>query len=170
MSGTVSSHLTDEQINEYLLFGTAPGECENHLETCALCQDQVSLFRDSVHAFNRATLGWSEAQPEISLRGRVREQQIRSFTYPLRWAIAAAAVLSIGLPLAQREAHQASARGQAASPLAMQDSVAQIQSDNQLMQSVDVALADSDPSPMAEYGLASPGEGDGRLHSGEKMQ
>ncbi len=150
---TCVKHLTEEQINEYLLFDTTSADCSRHLDACVLCCEEVSRFRDSVYAFNRASIAWSEAQPEVSLRGRVREQPIRSLTYPLRWALACTALLAVGLPLVQREAHRNSPSGQMASLSAMTDSPAQIREDDQLMQSVEVALADNDPSPVAEYGL-----------------
>jgi hypothetical protein len=75
---------------------------------------------------------------------------------PLRWALGAALIAAVGVPVAvhHERAHEGGTLVLVEAEAA--DSPAQIAHDNKLLRSVDVALGESDPSPYQEYGLADP--------------
>ncbi|WP_263375483.1 hypothetical protein [Granulicella aggregans] len=151
MSTLQSAHLTEEQIAECLLQSDPPAEFETHLAECQSCREEISGFMTSVDHFSRASLAWSESQPAVSLRARVRESSHPVFTVPLRWALAMAMLLVIALPLLR---HKLTAKPDLQTVnLVEGDSEAQIAQDNVLMQSVDSALAADEASPLAEYDI-----------------
>jgi len=158
------NHLTNEQFTE-LLIGGAPGpecgpECELHLAQCELCRNELTKFSESVALFTHTSLAWSDAQPGRSLRTRAARRTSRLLYAPMGWALAAALLVLIAVPPAWKYEHRsvgdhASAAGRVpALESAQQDSAAQIAQDNQLLESVNVALNTNDASPLPEYRLS----------------
>jgi anti-sigma factor RsiW len=148
MTPLTSQHLTDDQFAQCLTGEFPDHETQAHLAACDACSAELNLFRASVDEFSDLALGWSKAQPMLAPRGQDLLAARGSGHWPghLGWALAAACVLAVGVPLTIHQ-HQAA-------PLADDDTPAQIAQDNNLMQSVNVALATTDPSPFSEYRLA----------------
>jgi predicted anti-sigma-YlaC factor YlaD len=150
---TTSAHLTDDQFTECVI-GAPNAESEAHLLTCADCRQELNRFNASVGDFSRATLAWSEAQPAVSLRAASLSQSRHPMFVHARWALAAVFLLIVGVPVVWHGNHSTTvpADTAAVSAAAPDDSDAQIAQDNQLMQSVNVAIGRA-PSPFQEYGL-----------------
>jgi hypothetical protein len=159
-----TTHLTDEQFMECVI--DAPDAASHaHLAGCEQCREELALFSKSVSDFSLATLNWSEAQPSVSLRASARHR--RPAFVAAGWALATAVVLAVALPAVwhrERPAAPASAAGvpvaapvpAAREPITVastEDSPAQIAEDNRMMQSVNLAIGVSEPSPIREYRL-----------------
>jgi len=158
-----ANHLTDAQFAECLTAEFPEPGIQSHLAQCDACRAELGVFMASMDSFSEAAMDWSRAQPVISPRAKMVHTRPTMAT-PLRWAVAAALIAAVGVPVAvyhERETVDAGlvadlGAGRLATANLTEDSPAQIAQDNQLLQSVDQALAASDPSPMQEYGLATP--------------
>jgi uncharacterized protein HemX len=153
-SGTANpmTHLTDDQFTECLINGAPAPEAREHLTHCDRCQQQVSHFLNSVGDFNAASLAWSESRPSTSLRAASTPPTRNQALAPLGWALAAAALLAVGVPAFQHDRPLTLTHNLAAS-VAPEDSEAQIAQDNDLLLSVNMALTQNAPSPIREYEL-----------------
>lgn len=149
-----TAHLTEEQFAECLMAGASTPSCRQHLAQCEECREEVSLFLSSIGDFSSASLQWSESRPAVSLRdiGDAQHGHRAAFA-PVGWALAAAVLLAIGVPSLHHEQGLASGTVTAISS-SVEESEAQIAQDNTLLQSVDMALAQNDPSPFREYDLS----------------
>ena len=152
-------HLTSDQITSLLVDDQAflHSEAQAHLDACPSCaatfdRERTLLF-SSIAGFNSASLAWSESRPSVSLHAATQRSS-RPHAAPLRWAVATVALLIAALPLWNRSHHADPIAGQP-TYLAAQDTEAQSAQDNSLMRSVEVALADTDPSPLSDYRIAS---------------
>ena len=112
----------------------------------------MSTFFASVDDFSHAALGWSAAQPAVSPRAIVTASARRPFVAVAQWAVAAVVVLMAGGAVV---AHRPGSTVAVSAPgiAVVDDSEAQIAQDNQLLESVNVALVGDDPSPFREYRL-----------------
>jgi hypothetical protein len=148
-----SQHLNDDQFAECLTAEYPQPVVQAHLAGCDRCREELGVFMASMDDFSHAALGWSRAKQEIPRTGFKPVR--RSFLQPLQWALACVLALAVGVPVAVHLD-----RTDAASPSVNSadagDSAAQIAQDNRLMQSVDLALGQSDPSPYQEYHLDEP--------------
>jgi uncharacterized protein HemX len=103
-------------------------------------------------AFNQATLAWSEAKPQAKLDTVAKRRVHWIAASPLSWALAAALLLAVGFP-GWRHVQPAAKHASVPAP-AHEDSEAQIAQDNDLLQSVNVALNQGEESPVAVYHLS----------------
>jgi len=152
MKSTVTPHLTDEQFTECML--TEPSQASRqHLDECALCRAELAAFGSSISNFGQASAAWSQSMPTVSIRALAKTQSRRTTGFVAAgWALTAAVLLAIGLP--QWNHHRAlSAEHETAEVAAPHDSASEIAQDNQLMQSVYIALTPQDASPLQEYGM-----------------
>ena len=146
------NHLTDDQFAECLTAAAPEPAIQSHLAQCDECRTELGVFLAAMDDFSAAALGWSKSQPVVSPRARwLRTQQ--PLVAPLRWALAAALIAAVGVPVAM---HRERVVNVAVNEAPAEDSPAQIAQDNNLLRSVDVALGESDPSPYQEYGLDAP--------------
>jgi len=152
MSSIRTGHLTDEQFAECAIVAPSP-ESEAHLRDCPQCCEELGRFSASMEDFSRAAFGWSETQPAVSLRAEARPQVGRAWLVPATWAVAAALVLGAGVPMVMHHDRQPTAPADTAVVDGPDDSDAQIAEDNQLMQSVNVAIRANDSSALQGYGL-----------------
>jgi hypothetical protein len=151
MTPEQSAHLSEEAINDCLI-GLGSPQSEAHLAVCAVCRGQVKGFETDIAAFNQTTLAWTEARPHTTLRAAPTPRARRITAGPLGWALAAALLAAVGLPVWNHyrpAAHTASVAG----PVTV-DSEAQIAQDNDLLRSVNVALNEGEESPIAVYHLS----------------
>ena len=150
-----SAHLSQEALDDVLI-GLGSPESEVHLAVCAACRGQLERFQSSVRAFNQASMAWSEvraeAKPVKQLRDHTSRARVSMFA-PLGWAMAAALLLVIGIPVWNRE-HRPVVEQNPAAASTSGDSEAQIAEDNNLLKSIDAALNASEASPVSEYHLS----------------
>jgi anti-sigma factor RsiW len=152
MSG---QHLTDDQFADLFMGETAAPQVQAHLASCEQCRAEMAGFTRSVDTFSIAAMGWSEAQPTFSPRS-VTLGSLKLATTSRRlfvqagWVMAGVIVLSVSAPVIWHREHAAVAIHNAV-PAANDDSAQQIAQDNDLMQSVNMALQADDPSPLREY-------------------
>lgn len=168
MTQQISAHLSEEALDD-LLIGLGSAESEAHLAVCRVCSRHFEAFQSNLRTFNQASLAWSEDKSEAwpvprpmnegasSLGLTTRSTARRRILIPLSWAVATALLLVLGLQVWNRE-QQPSLTGtpaadNSAQTAAHSDSEAQIAQDNQLLQSVNLALNSSEVSPFQEYGL-----------------
>lgn len=150
-------HLTEEQFTECLLESETPAECREHLALCEQCHEELAVIQSSVGSFNSASLAWTESRPTPSLRAAAGFTRAATMLVPAGWALAAASLLVVGLPALHRQPAPARAYTQVASTPAAEDSDAEIAQDNHLLESVDLALAQVDRSPLSDYNLTEAG-------------
>ncbi len=148
----MNAHLTNEQFSEIVLAGAPDAASQLHLAECALCSAEMEKFAASVDLFSTVALEWSETRPQPAARPARRAMPARWAVAPLGWALAAAVVISVGVP-AWRAEHRAPVAGAVAADAAV-DSPADIAQDNALLEQVNVALNTNEDSPLPEYRLA----------------
>jgi len=156
-----SHHLTNDQFTEMIVTGVIDEACEKHLAGCELCREELTAFSDSVGLFSTTSLAWSESKPAESLRVAAHKQVRRAVYVPLRWAVAAAVVIGVAIPVWNYD-HRATITAVADAAAATGDSPAEIAQDNQLLQSVNVALSTEESSPLPEYRLLDDSDVSGR--------
>jgi hypothetical protein len=150
MTPAQSAHLNEESINDVLI-GLGTPESEAHLAACSECRSHVQGFRADVKAFNQTTLAWSEARPVKTLRAGAAAKVWRAMVSPPGWAFAAALLVVLGYAVGNHF-HSPSSSGDA-SVTAPTDTDTQIAQDNELLRSVNVALNETEESPISEYHL-----------------
>ena len=96
MNTPTNFHLTDDQIDEFLI-GDLSEEAVSHLAACDPCQVRVTAAEAPLASFRAVTLAWGER------RSATMPLQTGSYTQPkwshrLAWAVGAAA-LAIGITL-----------------------------------------------------------------------
>ncbi len=144
-----TQHLTEDQVTAIVIDGRPAASCRDHLERCAGCREQLerelALFGSALDAFNASSMAWSRARRPPSLGAAQAASQL--WFSPAALALAAA-LLAVALAPAWQAQRQAAPSTEMA---AMVDSPAEIAQDNELMQSVSVALDPGEPSPLDEY-------------------
>ncbi len=153
----LKGHLTDEQFAECLDGSPLRSDLQAHLGQCEPCRLEMELFQTSVADLSAASLQWSRAQPLPSLRPLVAAQAKRSLVISLQWAVAAMLLVGLGVPAYVPTEGQNHANRLVRAQPAAADSEGESASDTALLQSVNVALAGADPSPLQEYRLEAPG-------------
>jgi hypothetical protein len=147
-------HLNDEQFTAYLLDAGSDPAGTAHLASCAICQEELKLFRQSVSSFNNVTLAWSESRPLAQIRKATPPS--RAWSPTAAWALAACLMLVAALSVAW---HNGQDRHSLAShptngSTHEENSEAEIARDNQLMTEVNLEINRQEPSPISEYGLS----------------
>jgi len=148
MTPAESAHLTEEAVNDALI-GLSTPEANAHLAVCQPCCDRLEKFRSTVTMFNQASLAWSEDRPAPNPR-IVGPKARPAWFAPASWALAAAILLAIGVPVWRHEGRISQIRDAAS---ASAESEAQIAADNDLLRSVDAVLSENEASPLNEYQL-----------------
>ena len=148
---SASAHLSDEVLDD-LLIGLVSAETQPHLAACELCRGKLEAFRLDLQTFNRASLLWSESKPLFDLRSAAAKGTTRHWAISPRWAIAVVMLLVLGVALLRYPRGPASNSRASAGPVAV-DYQAQIAEDNQMLQSVEMALNDNEPAAIDEYHL-----------------
>jgi predicted anti-sigma-YlaC factor YlaD len=151
MTNTSNAHLSNDQFMECAL-STPDTAAEAHLASCERCRSELTTFQQSLNDFGRTSAAWSESMPKVSLRPMVKAKHQRTIAIQTAWALAAVILLAVAMP-AWNHHRLSTAPSETA---AADDSAAQIAQDNQMMQSVYVALAPNDPSPFLEYRVNDP--------------
>jgi hypothetical protein len=148
------THLTDEQLTEYLN-GTSLPAINDHLAACNVCRQEVVSMRASFQVFDRASLEWSnQMQNAIRLPARHAGQ---SWNWASVWAVACAAVIAAILLLSMLrpplKTSQIAGMGAASSGHSDSDE-AELNRDNQLLAAIDQEFDSADLSPQKMYGIS----------------
>ncbi len=155
-------HLNDEQFAA-CLDAEPTTDLAAHLDGCEACREELRQFQMAMDDFGTAAMAWSEAQPRVSLRAQAEVGWRPSWVMGAGWAVATALVLAVAGPAIWRhESGQAAPLEQvepAVVAVQQADSEAEIAQDNRLLQSVNLAINDADPSPLQEYRLDGPRSG-----------
>ena len=147
-------HLNDEQFTAYLLDAGSDPAGTAHLASCAICQEELKLFRQSVSSFNNVTLAWSESRPLAQIRKATPPS--RAWSPTATWVLAACLMLVAALSVAWhngQDRHSLASHPTNGSAHA-ENSEAEIARDNQLMTEVNLEINRQEPSPISEYGLS----------------
>jgi hypothetical protein len=124
---------------------------ESHLAACPLCRGKVEEFQSDLGAWNRTTLKWSEARAARAGRIQVRPARRRPPLAALGWALAAAALLAIAIPVGREAGMFGANHGTTVAQ--QEESEAQIAQDNELLKAVNAAINPDEMSPLKEYDL-----------------
>jgi hypothetical protein len=161
---SASSHWTDEQFSDYVLGATMDREVSLHLETCAVCREELDRFQESVLSFNQVSMAWSERRSDARASDLEFETKL-GWLPTVAWAMAAGLAVAVGLPMAlnrpatQPAVHVArvasEAEGTQIASVGDENSAAAIERDNKLMMAVAVELNSADPTPVV-YGARTP--------------
>lgn len=151
MTNKVSTHLSEEDLHDVLI-GMSTPEADTHLAQCQVCRDQLEQFHATIQVFNQASLAWSEARPAMKLHAGNRFKFHALVFAPVGWALAAVALLAIGVPVWKYD-HRSTFHNSPAPVTVPEDSEAQIAQDNDLLQSVNAVLTANEASPLSEYHL-----------------
>ena len=163
MKTGIQDHLNDDQFTDLLIGGALTEDCQRHLSKCAVCRSEAEKFTNSVGMFSTTSLAWSRTKPQQkSLRTIARWTSARAGFAPIGWALTAALLIAVGVP-AWNDSHP-NLHLHAPATQAPADSLAETAQDNQLMQSVNLALNTSDASPLPEYRLVE-GSRPMRMHA-----
>ncbi len=147
-------HLSDEQFSALLTGDRLDQAGQRHVAECARCRAEVEQFTSSVDLFSSASAAWAESRPAApSLVPVSRSRERRALYMPVGWAVAAAMLVTLGLPEWNRR-HASVGDTEVATTASTSDSAAQVAADNQLLQSVNVALSSNEDSPLPEYRLS----------------
>ena len=147
MTPETTNHLSDEALNDVLI-GLGSSASESHLAACPLCRGKVEEFHSDLGTWNRTTLKWSEARAG---RIQVRPARRRPPLGALGWALAAAALLAIAIPVGRESGMFDTNHGTTVAQ--QEDSEAQIAQDNELLKAVNAAINPDEMSPLKEYDL-----------------
>lgn len=155
MTTDLSGHLSEEAINDVLI-GLGTPQSDAHLAACSACSSRMREFHTEMAVFNQTTLAWSEARSGKSLHIAPGSKLRRVASSRLIWALAATLLLAVGLPI-WNHSHNQSLPSSASAPVtAAADVETQIAQDNDLLRAVNVALNESEESPVSEYHLLEP--------------
>ena len=155
-STTSVEHLSEEALDDFLIGLNSP-ESEMHLAVCPLCRDKVHTFRSDLKTFNSASLSWSESKPLLDLRPLVAHPSPKAWLnapgLATRWAMALVMLLLLGGALLRYQRYAGQENNASVAPHIVDDE-AQIAQDNQMLQSVEMALNDNETPAIAEYHLS----------------
>lgn len=144
-------HLNDAQFTDCMLGIEPAPDTKAHLSECEACREELAHVRKAIGDLGTAGLAWSARRhPErrsAGLSAGTRRLPVAA------WGAAAFAMLALGVsPLLHRESPLRET-GTAAVAESADDSAAQIEQDNRLMQAVNLEIAEREPSPYNEYRL-----------------
>jgi hypothetical protein len=152
-------HLTDEQFTG-LLLGAIPPMVIAHLEACTQCAEEAQRVAGAIGSFAQQSRLWAER------RAGSRPAQASTRQTPLAWLgipiapvawVAATLALAVGLGIARRAEHTASAPqtnqtiaavqpAPAAAPATAAVTPTTLKADNELLSAIDGELTDTDSS------------------------
>jgi hypothetical protein len=97
----MNSHLSSEQISEFII-GKATAKQAQHAAKCAECAAELAQLQETLSGFRHSVQHWSEQSggsmiPDPAFLSR----ESRVFLYPVRWALGAAALIVLAIPVYQ---------------------------------------------------------------------
>jgi hypothetical protein len=175
MSENPLTHLSDEQFSEYALGMEPVGDAADHLSQCDKCREELARFGASMTAFSSAALSWSESRSPMSLRQLGLKASPRPRYAVASWALAAGLLFSVGVSMVTHRQHPAavdvgSTTVASSAGNAADCSDAEIAQDNKLLQDVNMAIDNGEPSPLSQYRLGQTDMTHSRPHMGARSQ
>lgn len=165
MSDLKFRHITEHDFAELMMGASVSPEVQDHVANCDTCREELTAFSGAVGDFSSASLRWIEKRPAASLRQAERDRARRTRQLRYGWAVSVATAVLVAVPLwthLRPDSPATRDRVVALQPKTAEATEAQIARDNELMKSVDVALSDTDASPLRQFGIATDSEGPGR--------
>ncbi len=152
----MNEHLTHQELTDHLL-GTRSATVEAHLASCSTCSKELYQFRESLGTFRSAVRNWSEAERPV-------QRQVfpvpRSFDWLLVGAMALV-LLTFSLIFWVDRSSDNNAQNQQTPVQQMatvdNNSLAQIQQDNELLSNINQELSEGLPAPMQPLQVADSG-------------
>ncbi|HSS99786.1 MAG TPA: hypothetical protein VLK33_22280 [Terriglobales bacterium] len=150
----MNEHLTHQELTDHLL-GTRSATVEAHLASCPACSKELYQFRESLGTFRSAVRNWSEAERPV-------QRQVfpapRSFDWLLVGAMALV-LLTFSLVFWGDRGENIAQNPPTPSQQAVIDdnSLAQIQQDNELLSNINQELSEGLPAPMQPLQVADSG-------------
>ncbi|SNS47605.1 hypothetical protein SAMN05421770_1011137 [Granulicella rosea] len=149
------THWTEDDFSNYMIGLEVAPAVMRHLDICAACSAEARNFQLSIESFNDVTLEWSENRPYARALVPETKPSFGGWLPSAAWAVAAAVVFSVGLPMALQH-RNASVEDRPANvqpdtqvaSLADENSAAAIDRDNKLMMAVAFELDRADPQPV----------------------
>jgi hypothetical protein len=151
MIDAASGHLTDEDFTDLLIDSSGNPGSVSHLAQCSHCQSEQRIFLSAVEDFSTTSLAWTRSKIATSPLVIKKKSFLQSLWLPVGLAFATVALLAVVLP-AWHDGHVPinPAPGVA---VTSDDSASVIAQDNQLLESVSIALSTEDNIPLSEYHL-----------------
>jgi hypothetical protein len=153
-------HLTHEQLCDVLLASSEPSPegasdaAQDHLRGCLICAAELEALRSSLNLFRNASTSYAQQQFAPLSRHISIAPPHSYFSRPAYWAIATAAVLAtVLLPFSLHRQVPSPAQPAAAMVSHQRSS----ESDEALLEGIDLDLSTDVPSPMQP--LADPTAG-----------
>lgn len=134
-------HLTDEQFAELLGGGAGDAKAKVHVESCAVCRDELRSLGAAVGDLSFASLRWAERR---ALRIEAPSQWKLNWSGMPGWGATLAGVLvlgvALGVHLEDRNVQVASVQAPAQAAVAPSDD--ELAQDNRLMRSIQSELTE----------------------------
>jgi uncharacterized protein HemX len=147
------THLTDEQLTDYLSGASLPA-IEEHLTACEVCRKEIASMRASFQVFHHASMEWSERMQNAAGVRRASP----SWNWAAAWAVVCvaiiAAVLLFGVLRRPAETSSYARVNSKASTNSSDSNTAELSQDNQLLAAIDKELDSADLSPHKMYGIS----------------
>jgi hypothetical protein len=150
------THLTDEQLTDYLSGASLPA-IDNHLAACGVCRQEIASMRASFQVFHHASMEWSERIRNAPGSRPSMRRGATSWNWAAVWAVACVAVivavLLFGVLRRPAKPSQFAGVSGAASAASSVSDTAELSQDNQLLAAIDKELDSADLSPQKMYGI-----------------
>jgi hypothetical protein len=144
----MNEHLTHQELTDHLL-GTRSATVEAHLASCSDCSKELYQFRESLGTFRAAVHNWSEAERPVQ---RHVFPVPRSFDWLL---VGAMALVLLTFSLVFWGDRPDNSAQNPSAPI--DNSLAQIQQDNELLSNINQELSEGLPAPMQPLQVADSG-------------
>jgi flagellar biosynthesis/type III secretory pathway M-ring protein FliF/YscJ len=143
------THLTDEQLTDYLSGASLPA-IDDHLAACGVCRQEIASMRSSFQVFHHASMEWSERMQNAPSVRRAAP----SWNWAAVWAVACVAVIAAVLLFGVLSRPMKTGVRSAASAASSDSDTAELSQDNQLLAAIDKELDSADLSPQKMYGIS----------------
>ena len=147
------THLTDEQLTDYLSGASLPA-LDDHLAACGVCRQEIASMRSSFQVFHHASMEWSERMQNAAGSTPGLRRAAPSWSWAAVWAVACVAVIAAVLLFGVLSRPMKTGVRSAASAASSDSDTAELSQDNQLLAAIDKELDSADLSPQKMYGIS----------------
>ena len=147
------THLTDEQLTDYLSGASLPA-LDDHLAACGVCRQEIASMRSSFQVFHHASMEWSERMQNAAGSAPSVRRVAPSWNWATVWAVACVAVIAAVLLFGVLSRPMKTGVRSAASAASSDSDTAELIRDNQLLAAIDKELDSADLSPQKMYGIS----------------
>jgi hypothetical protein len=147
------THLTDEQLTDYLSGASLPA-LDDHLAACGVCRQEIASMRSSFQVFHHASMEWSERMQNAAGSTPGLRRAAPSWSWAAVWAVACVAVIATVLLFGVLRRPMNTGVSSAASAASSDSDTTELSRDNQLLAAIDKELDSTDLSPQKMYGIS----------------